>query len=113
MLKFVSVPPIQRSVIAGMPQRCDFRLHDARGSDASCRTNKICPPSARDLGQEVPRLVETADRLLQVDDMDLVPPSVDERLHLRIPATGLMAEVDSGVDEFLNGDDWHYAMSVM
>jgi hypothetical protein len=35
--------------------------------------------------------------LLQVDDVDAVAVSEDEALHLRVPAPGLVAEVDSGV----------------
>ena len=35
--------------------------------------------------------------LLQVDDVDAVAIAVDEALHLRVPAAGLVAEVDTGL----------------
>jgi len=40
-------------------------------------------------------LLHHPDGLLQVDNVDAVPLSEDERLHLGIPAAGLMAKVHS------------------
>ena len=44
------------------------------------------------------------DRLLQVDDVDAVAGAEDVRLHLRVPALGLVAEVDAGLEQLLHGD---------
>jgi len=43
------------------------------------------------------RRVETLDRLREVDDVDAVALREDVRLHLRVPAPGLVAEVDAGL----------------
>ena len=56
------------------------------------------------MSQKVVCLVEAAHGLLQIDDVGLVPLSVDEWLHLRIPAGSLVPKVDASVDEFLNRD---------
>jgi hypothetical protein len=60
-----------------------------------------------DAAREVVRLVEQLLRLLQVDDVDAPALVEDEALHLRVPAAGLVAEVDSGLQELLHGDDGH------
>jgi hypothetical protein len=52
-------------------------------------------------------LEESSDRLLEVDQVDVVALPVDERLHLRVPTAGLVPEVDAGVDELLDVDDRH------
>src|SRR3954453_9227531 len=53
------------------------------------------------------RAVDVGQRLLQVDDVDAVALSHDEALHLRVPATGLMPEVDAALEELAHGDDGH------
>jgi hypothetical protein len=45
------------------------------------------------------------DRLREVDDVDAVAFLEDVRFHLRIPATGLMPEMDAGFEERFHGDD--------
>ena len=45
------------------------------------------------------------ERLLEVDDVDAVALAVDEPLHLRVPAAGLVTEVDTGLEQLLHGDD--------
>src|SRR5215213_3875589 len=49
--------------------------------------------------------VDALQRLLQVDDVDPVALPEDEPLHLGVPAPGLVAEVDSGLEQLLHGDD--------
>src|SRR6266536_1551092 len=49
------------------------------------------------LPDELVRLVDVGQRLLQVDDVDAVALGEDEPLHLRVPAAGLMSEVDAAV----------------
>ena len=41
--------------------------------------------------------LDPGERLLQIDDVDAVALAVDEPLHLRVPAPGLVAEVDAGL----------------
>ena len=63
--------------------------------------------SRRQRAHKVRCLVETADRFLEVNNVDLMPLSVDERFHLRVPTAGLVAIVDSGVDQFLRSNKRH------
>src|SRR5213075_1723378 len=53
------------------------------------------------------RLVEALARLGQVDDVDAGPLGEDEAAHLRVPATRLVAEVDSGLQQVAHGGDCH------
>src|SRR5699024_459932 len=52
-------------------------------------------------------IVDVAQRLLQVDDVDAVALGEDEALHLRVPTTGLMSEVNAAVEQLADGDDGH------
>ena len=56
---------------------------------------------------ELVRLVDVGQRLLQVDDVDAVAVGEDEPLHLGIPATGLMPEVGAAVQQLLHGYNSH------
>ena len=56
---------------------------------------------------ELVRLVDVGQRLLQVDDVDAVAVGEDEPLHLGIPATGLMPEVGAAVKQLLHGYNSH------
>jgi len=51
--------------------------------------------------------VDVGQRLLQVDDVDAVALGHDEALHLGVPATGLVPEVDAALEELAHGDDGH------
>ena len=51
--------------------------------------------------------VDVGQRLLEVDDVDAVALGEDEALHLGVPAAGLVAEVDTGVEELAHGHDGH------
>ena len=51
--------------------------------------------------------LDPRQRLLQVDDVDAVALAEDEALHLRVPAPGLVPEVDTGLQQLLHGDDGH------
>ena len=55
------------------------------------------------LFDELVRLVDEGQRLLQIDDVDAVAVGEDEPLHLGIPATGLMPEVRAAVKQLLHG----------
>ena len=56
---------------------------------------------------EVVRLVDEGERLLQVDDVDAGTLGEDEALHLRVPTAGLVPEVHAAVEQLANGDDGH------
>ena len=60
-----------------------------------------------DVADEVVRLLEQLERLLEIDDVDPAALGEDEPLHLRVPATRLVAEVDSSLQQLLHGDDGH------
>src|SRR5438067_293378 len=52
-------------------------------------------PSVRDVRDVCGSFLEELERLLQVDDVDPVALAEDVLLHLRVPALGLMTEVDA------------------
>ena len=43
----------------------------------------------------------------EIDDVDAVALLEDERLHLGVPAAGLVAEVDACLEQLAHGDDGH------
>ena len=99
--KLVSVPPSQRSLTKGMPQRrpCCSIVSEA------CRfvpTNSTRLPPAATLLQILPGPQQAADRLADVDDVDQIAAGVDVRPHLGVPAAGAMAEMDPRFDQVLN-----------
>src|SRR6202022_4207075 len=48
--------------------------------------------------RELLRPLELSQSLLQIDDVDAVPFGEDETTHLRVPAAGLVSEVDTGFE---------------
>ena len=56
---------------------------------------------------EVVRLVDEGQRLLEVDDVDAGALGEDEALHLRVPARLRVTEVDAAVEQLADGDDGH------
>jgi hypothetical protein len=69
-------------------------------------------PLPAQLGDELRRLLEHLQRLLQVDDVNAVALAEDVFLHLGIPALGLMPEVDSRFEQFLHGDSCQWSSLV-
>src|SRR5690606_38673988 len=67
------------------------------------------------VGDDVPhegvRGLDALQRLLEVDDVDAAALAEDEPLHLRVPAAGLVPEVDTGLQQLLHGDDSHVCSS--
>ncbi|MCY1380147.1 hypothetical protein D9M69_679380 [compost metagenome] len=49
------------------------------------------------------RVLEHRERLFQVDDVNLVAVTEDERSHLGVPEAGLVTEVDTGFQHFAHG----------
>src|SRR5690606_25392482 len=56
---------------------------------------------------EVVGLVDVRQGLHEVDDVDAVALGEDEATDLRVPATGLVTEVDAALQELAHGDDCH------
>src|SRR5262245_36462825 len=52
-------------------------------------------------------LAELLEGLLEIDDVDAVALSEDVLLHLRVPALGLVAEMHSGLQQFLHCQGCH------
>ena len=62
--------------------------------------------AARDrLLDEVERAGEQRHGLRQIDDVDAVAVAENVRLHPRVPAMGLVAEMRSGLEQLLHRDD--------
>ena len=55
-----------------------------------------------DFAHELLRELDLAQGLLQVDDVDPVALRENEAAHLGIPTAGLVAEMDTGFEEFLD-----------
>src|SRR5208283_3007055 len=58
---------------------------------------------------ELVRAVDVVEGLLEVDDVDAVALGEDVALHLRVPAAGLVPEVNAALQELLHGDDRSHA----
>src|SRR5262249_7960187 len=54
--------------------------------------------------------VDPLERLVEIDDVDTVALAKDESLHLRVPAPGLMTEVNPGLQQLPHGDDSHFKL---
>jgi hypothetical protein len=65
------------------------------------------PAFAHDASEEFTRCIELIRALAQVDDLNSVAGIEDEWLHLGVPATCLVSEVDSGFQQFFNSDCCH------
>ena len=59
------------------------------------------------LADELEGDVQALDGLGEVDDVDPVALREDERAHLGVPAAGLVAEVDSGLEQLPHRDGRH------
>src|SRR5213078_4644325 len=66
-----------------------------------------------EVADELGGLFEALRRLGEIDDVDAGPLREDEAAHLRVPATRLVAEMDSGLQQLAHGDDCHEAPSVV
>src|SRR5262249_7518117 len=61
------------------------------------------------VAHEAVRVAEHLHRLLEIDDVDAVARAEDVRLHLRVPAAGLMPEVDARFEQILHRHIRHKA----
>ncbi len=65
------------------------------------------PATPRHLGGELAGILQQGLRLQEVDDVVPIALAEDEAAHLGIPATGLVAEVDAGLQQLLDTDLSH------
>ena len=65
-----------------------------------------------EIADEAVGLLDAGQRLLQIDDVDAVALTEDETLHLRVPPTGLVTEVCSGLQHLTHADDSHGVLLV-
>ena len=103
VLKLVSMPPSQRWSTKGMPRALRFFRDDlarlALGAD-----EEDGAAVARQLTHVLHRVLVHLHRLFEVDDVNLVALAEDVIGHLRIPVTGLVAEVDPGFQHLTHRD---------
>ena len=102
----MSVPPSQRSLTKGMPQRSDSRSIVS----PACRfvpTNSTRLPAGGDLLEILLGPQQAANGLADVDDVDQVLAGVDVGPHFGVPAAGPMAEMDPRFDQLLHQDRCH------
>jgi hypothetical protein len=92
----------------GMPQRSASSFTASRALRLVPR-NRMVPRHARD---EVHRVVEQRNGLLEVDDVDLAAGAEDVRRHLGVPVAGLVAEMDAGFQHLAHGDLGHCGNSI-
>ncbi len=103
VFQLVSMPPSQRwltIMLAGAARGFGDRiLRLALGAD-----EQHLAAGGDGLADEVERAREQRHGLRQVDDVDAVAIAENIRLHLRIPAVGLVAEMRAGLEQLLHGD---------
>src|SRR5665648_1174637 len=98
--KLVSMPYVNQRWLGGLLGHRLLGL--LLGADEQNRA------AARDgVLDELVRAVDVGQGLLQVDDVDAVALGEDESLHLRVPAPGLVPEVDTALEQLSHGDDGH------
>jgi hypothetical protein len=102
VLKFVSVPPSQRSVTKNWPHSLAVSLTHC----CACflvPTNTTLPP-LRTFRTKIARGFELRERLAEVNDVNAVARVEDERLHLGVPTLRLVSEMDARFQQFFNAD---------
>ncbi len=110
VLKLVSMPPSQRWLTNGIPQRSAWAFTASR-AERLVPTNSTVPPSATRFLTK-PQPSEQRHRLLEVDNMDVITGAKNERCHLRIPVTGLMPEMHTSLQHLAHADVSHNSLLV-
>jgi hypothetical protein len=85
-----------------MPQR-SASIWTIRGPASWCRRRAPGRRTA-DLAHLLERAVEQAHGLREVEDVDAVAGGEDEPSHVGVPATGLVAEVNSSLQHLAHAD---------
>ena len=104
--KLVSVPPSQRSVTKNWPLSLAVSLIACLRLLLGADKQHFVAFAHRGR-EEIAGRFQLVERLAQVDDMDAVARVEDERLHLGVPPFGLVSEMDTGIQQFLNSDTNH------
>ena len=65
------------------------------------------PALAHGVADDLVGVVDLPHGLLEVDDVDAVALREDERAHLGMPTAGPVAEMDTGFEQLLHGNDRH------
>jgi len=97
--KLVSVPPSQRSLTKGMPQRRPAARSSPRPAACPHEQHRL-PPMPPAASASAP--AECSNRLPHVDNVDQIPPGVDVGPHLGIPAAGPVSEMHSRFNQVLH-----------
>jgi hypothetical protein len=98
VFQLVSMPPSQRWLTKCWPEA---RAACAIGSCAwrLVPTNRTLPPALHSGSDEIERAGHQRHGLRKIEDVDAVAGAEDVRLHPRVPAVGLVAEVCAGFDQ--------------
>ena len=59
-----------------------------------------------EIADEAVRGFDATKGLLEIDDVNAIALTVDESLHLRVPAAGLMTKMHAGIEQLAHGDNW-------
>ena len=100
------MPPSQRWLTYGMPTRVACSAI-ASWACFLVPTKRMRAALGDGVADEVVRLLDVVEGLAQVDDVDAVALGEDEALHLRVPAPGLVPEVDTALQQLAHGHDGH------
>jgi hypothetical protein len=85
-----------------MPPSQRFFLHDfTRGTLGADKQHGTFVGGQ--FAHEFQRILEHRQAFFQVDDVDLVAVTEDVWCHLRVPETGLVAEVNTGLEHLTHG----------
>ena len=77
------------------------------------RADKQHPTTVSDkIADEGVGRLDPLEGLLEIDDVDPRPLAVDKPLHPRVPAPGLVSEVDARLEQLLHGHDSHAVVSL-
>ena len=74
-------------------------------------TNSTVPPSATTALMKFTASLKQRQRLLEIDDVDLVALAEDEGRHLRVPEPGLVSEMHAGFQHLAHGHAGHDQIS--
>ena len=93
------------NIILTAGQRCFLNLIGS-GTLGSHKKNLALPGYYGT--NEIKGIIKAGNSLVEIDDMNTVPGAVNILLHLGIPVTGLMAEMNTGIEHFAHGNVRHF-----
>ena len=80
---------------------------DVFGGGALGADEQHAPAGGDHVAHRAQRAVQHRHGLLQVDDVDLVAHAEQVRRHARVPAAGVVAEMDAGFEQLAQGELGH------